>query len=158
MKLFYKRNLTFDEKVRFSYYSNCENNSKYILHLRKLIQQKVFCFCYFSVDYTGMLTLRTFQKRRFRSWTWVLPNSKNDKPNSIMISMYTVLAVVTVSFPQMKISRTKICIHRFSNVKIMVTFVTLDLYLPVYQIEFISCRTLAIFKETFLILKFTTVL
>ena len=145
MKLFYKRNLTFDEKVRFSYYPNCENNSEYILHLRKLIQQKVFCFCYFSVDYMGMLTLRIFQKRRFRSWTWVLPYSKNDKSNSTMTSMCTVLAVVTISFPQMKISRMKICIHRFSNVKIMVTFVTLDLYIPIYQIEFISCWILSLF-------------
>ena len=93
MKFFYKRNLTFDEKVIFSCYSSCENNSKYILHSQKLVQEKVFCFCFFPVDYTRLLTLRTFQKHRFWSWTGVLPNSRNVKPNSIMTSMYTVLAV-----------------------------------------------------------------
>ena len=170
MKFFYKRNLTFDEKVIFSCYSSCENNSKYILHSQQLVQQKVFCFCFFPVDYTRLLTLRTFQKRRFWSWTWVLPNSRNVKPSSNMTSnvhsigcwnsvksdkrrnqtweILLLVTVVTVSFPQMNI-RTKTRFHRFSNVRIMVTFVTLDLYIPVYQIEFISC---------WILLKFTTVL
>ena len=82
---------------------------------------------------------------------------KSDKRKNQTWEILLLVTVVTISFPQIKI-RTKIRFHRFSNVKIMVTFVTLDLYLPVYQIEFISCRTLAILKETFLILKFTTVL
>ena len=58
------------------------------------------------------------------------------KPN---IGDLLLVTVVSISFLQMKINRTKIRFHRSSTVKIMVTFVTLDLYIPIYQVEFISC-------------------
>ena len=53
------------DKTKFSCCSNCTKNSKYILHSRKITQQKPsclryhLCICYIPVACTGLLQFRT---------------------------------------------------------------------------------------------------
>ena len=87
----------------------------------------------------------------WQACTQYCPNGvKSDKRRNQTWEILLLITVGTVSFPQMKISRKKIRFHRFSNIKIMVAFVTLDLYIPIYQIEFISCWILSLFIYTYI--------